>query len=137
MNSALDALIGAETLIAIAVASLERAGAGAARPGPGAARGDPQPVLRPGAGGHDGTQMTKRERERRVKQQRERRRLRDRERRIRRGAFIGAEAMLRSAAERLLAAYEPELLAHAQRVHQSVREKAINAKLQLLEGPPA
>jgi hypothetical protein len=45
--------------------------------------------------------------------------------------------MLRSAAERLIRANEPELLAHAQQVHQAILDKAISAKLQLLEGPPA
>jgi hypothetical protein len=75
--------------------------------------------------------MTKRERERRVKQQRERRRLRDRERRIPRRALVGAEGMLRLAAERLIGANEAELLAHAQRVHQAVRDVALSRKLRL------
>ena len=57
------------------------------------------------------------------------------DRRLRRGAFIGAEAMLRSAAKRLLSANEPELLAHAQWVHREVRERALGRKLRLLAGP--
>ena len=56
------------------------------------------------------------------------------DRRLRRGAFIGAEAMLRSAAKRPLSANEPELLAHAQWVHQEVRERALGRKLRLLAG---
>jgi hypothetical protein len=79
--------------------------------------------------------VTKRELERRLKLQRDRRRQRDRERRIRRDAFAAAEGMLRLAADRLIGANEPELLAHAQRVHRAVREHALTRKLRLLEGP--
>jgi hypothetical protein len=75
--------------------------------------------------------VRKRELERRLKQQRDRRRQRDRERRIRRGALVGAEGMLRLAAERLIGANEPELLAHAQRVHQAARDVALSRKLRL------
>jgi integrase len=57
------------------------------------------------------------------------------DRRLRRGAFIGAEAMLRLTAKRLLSANEPELLAHAQWVHREVRERALGRKLRLLAGP--
>jgi hypothetical protein len=50
--------------------------------------------------------------------------------------LIAAEVMLRSAAERLVGAGEPELLTHAQRVHHAVQDVAVGRKLKLLQGPP-
>jgi hypothetical protein len=80
--------------------------------------------------------VTKREAERRLKQQRQRRREQDRERRQRRDALRAAEAALAMAATRLTYANDPELLAHAQRVHQAVRERAVSWKVKLSPGPP-
>ena len=75
--------------------------------------------------------MRKRDRERRLKLRREQQRERQRRYRLRRGALLGAEAMLRLATERLLGAAEPDLLAHAQVVHQAVREKALDRRRRL------
>ena len=78
--------------------------------------------------------MTRRERERRLKLQHEQRRQRHRERRQRHGALRAAEAALSMVAARLVWADDLELLAQAQRVHQSVREMALSRKLRLASG---